>query len=131
MEKFEESNVLGMFSEVISEGILIVNAQQQITASNKAANKMFHYNEGELLGQPLDILIPKRIKHKHGQLAHRFMGEGKARQMGKGLDLVGIRKDGEEFPLEISLNPFKMKETALCAGLDHGYHREKESGADH
>ena len=94
MEKFEESNVLGMFSEVISEGILIVNAQQQITASNKAANKMFAYQEGELLGQPLDILIPKRIKHKHSDLADRFMDEGRARQMGKGLDLVGIRKDG-------------------------------------
>jgi len=117
LEKFEESNVLGMFSEVISEGILIVNAQQQITASNKAANKMFNYNESELLGQPLDILIPKRIKHKHGQLAHRFMGEGKARQMGKGLDLVGIRKDGEEFPLEISLNPFKMKEQHYVLAL--------------
>ena len=80
-----------MFSEVISEGIVIVNAQQQITASNKAANKMFDYREGELIGKPLDILIPQRAKHKHGKLADKFMGEGKARQMGKGLDLVGIR----------------------------------------
>ena len=109
MENFEENNILGMFSEVISEGIIIVNDQRQITASNNAANKMFDYREGELLGESLDILIPERIKDKHSKLADRFMGEGKARQMGKGLDLVGVRKDGEEFPLEISLNPFKLK----------------------
>jgi len=109
LENFEENNILGMFSEVISEGIIIVNDQRQITASNNAANKMFDYREGELLGESLDILIPERIKDKHSKLADRFMGEGKARQMGKGLDLVGVRKDGEEFPLEISLNPFKLK----------------------
>nr|WP_313790010.1 PAS domain-containing sensor histidine kinase [uncultured Allomuricauda sp.] len=117
MKKFEESNILGMFSEVISEGIVIVNAQQKITASNKAANKMFDYREGELIGKPLDILIPQRAKHKHGKLADKFMGEGKARQMGKGLDLVGIRKGGEEFPLEISLNPFKLQEKQYVLAL--------------
>ncbi|HBU77530.1 MAG TPA: PAS domain-containing sensor histidine kinase, partial [Muricauda sp.] len=106
-----------MFSEVISEGIVIVNAQQKITASNKAANKMFDYREGELIGKPLDILIPQRAKHKHGKLADKFMGEGKARQMGKGLDLVGIRKGGEEFPLEISLNPFKLQEKQYVLAL--------------
>ncbi|MCR9228137.1 MAG: PAS domain-containing sensor histidine kinase [Flavobacteriaceae bacterium] len=106
-----------MFSEVISEGIVIVNAQQQITASNKAANKMFDYKEGELMGKPLNILIPQRAKHNHGKLADKFMGEGKARQMGKGLDLVGIRKGGEEFPLEISLNPFKIKDENYVLAL--------------
>lgn len=106
-----------MFSEVISEGIVIVNNERQIITSNKAANTMFDYKEGELPGQQLDILIPQRAKHKHDHLVDKFMGDGKARQMGKGLDLVGVRKCGEEFPLEISLNPFKLKEKKYVLAL--------------
>jgi len=117
LESFDESNVLGVFSEVISEGIVIVNAQRQIIASNKAANRMFDYKEGELPGQQLDILIPHRVRDKHGELVKKFMGEGKARQMGKGLDLVGVRKCGEEFPLEISLNPFQLKQEKYVLAL--------------
>ncbi|WP_318312794.1 sensor histidine kinase [Flagellimonas crocea] len=117
MEVFEESNVLGMFSEVISEGIIIVNENQQITASNKAANKMFNYSEGELVGKPLDTLLPNHARKKHDHLVDKFMGESKARQMGQGLDLVGLRKGGEEFPLEISLNPFKLQERRYVLAL--------------
>lgn len=108
MEQFEKSNVLGILSEAISEGILIVNEQQKITASNSAANKMFDYTDGELNGEPLEILLPERFRNKHDNLFSTFMSHGKARQMGLGVDLVGIRKSGEEFPLEISLNPFKL-----------------------
>ena len=108
MELFEKDNVLGMLSEIISEGILIVNEQQQITTSNNAANEMFGYQEAELQGKPLGILIPKHSRNKHGTLVSGFMHEGKARQMGKGLDLMGLRKNGEDFPLEISLNPFEL-----------------------
>lgn len=108
MEQFEKSNVLGILSEAISEGILIVNEQQKITASNSAANKMFDYADGELNGEPLEILLPERFRNKHDNLFSTFMSHGKARQMGPEVDLVGIRKGGEEFPLEISLNPFKL-----------------------
>ena len=108
MERFEKSNVLGILSEAISEGILIVNERQKITASNSAANKMFDYADGELNGEPLEILLPERFRNKHDNLFSTFMSHGKARQMGPEVDLVGIRKGGEEFPLEISLNPFKL-----------------------
>ena len=108
MERFEKSNVLGILSEAISEGILIVNERQKITASNSAANKMFDYADGELNGEPLEILLPERFMNKHDNLFSTFMSHGKARQMGPEVDLVGIRKGGEEFPLEISLNPFKL-----------------------
>ncbi|MER3318294.1 MAG: PAS domain-containing sensor histidine kinase [Allomuricauda sp.] len=108
MEQFEKSNVLGILSEAISEGILIVNEQQKITASNSAANKMFDYADSELNGESLEILLPERFRNKHDNLFSTFMSHGKARQMGPEVDLVGIRKGGEEFPLEISLNPFKL-----------------------
>ncbi len=106
-----------MFSEIISEGILIVNEQQQITTSNNAANEMFGYEEEELHGKPLEILIPKHSRNKHGTLVSGFMHEGKARQMGKGLDLMGLRKNGEDFPLEISLNPFELNNERYVLAL--------------
>ena len=117
MELFEKDNVLGMLSEIISEGILIVNEQQQITTSNNAANEMFGYQEAELQGKPLGILIPKHSRNKHGTLVSGFMHEGKARQMGKGLDLMGLRKNGEDFPLEISLNPFELNNERYVLAL--------------
>ncbi|MBR9853311.1 MAG: PAS domain S-box protein [Algicola sp.] len=106
-----------MLSEIISEGILIVNEQHEITASNNAANEMFGYEEGELRGEQLEILIPKRIRNEHEEQASSFVSQGKARQMGQGSDLVGLRKGGEEFPLEISLNPFQVHQRKYVLAL--------------
>jgi len=117
MEGFKEIDVLDILSEIISEGILIVNDQHSITASNHAANVMFGYGEGELIGEPLDILIPKSSRADHGKLVSGFMHHGKARQMGKGLDLLGRCKNGDEFPLEISLNPFKLNSKRYVLAL--------------
>lgn len=108
MELFEENVVLGMLSDVISEGILIVDDRQKIVGSNSAANQLFGYSKDELEGEALDILIPQRVREGHHKDVHNFIGKGKARRMGLGLDLWGLRKDGEEFPLEISLNPLKL-----------------------
>lgn len=117
MKRFEESNVLGILSDVISEGILIVDEDQHITASNCVVNEMFRYADGELNGKPLHLLLPHSARKVHGPLAKKFMGEGKARNMGQDLDLVGLRKDGEEFPLEISLNPFKLQDKQYVLAL--------------
>lgn len=106
-----------MLSEIISEGILVVNEEQQITASNTTTDKMFGYPEGELIGKPLQLLLPDKLRDYHSGLANNFMQEGKARQMGKGKDLVGRRKDGGEFPLEISLNPFQLREKKYVLAL--------------
>ncbi|WP_237685866.1 sensor histidine kinase [Flagellimonas profundi] len=117
MERFEDSNVLGILSEAISEGILIVNEEQKITTSNGAANKMFDYADGELNGKPLELLLPERFRDGHEHFFSGFMRKGKPRQMGPEVDLVGIRKGGEEFPLEISLNPFKLLQKKYVLAL--------------
>jgi len=97
-----------MLSEAVSEGILIVDEGQRIVGSNAAANQLFGYPKDELEGEALEILIPARVRGGHHMDVHKFFGSGKARRMGAGLDLWGLRKDGEEFPLEISLNPLKL-----------------------
>src|SRR5690606_24389885 len=106
-----------MLSEVVSEGILIVDGEQKVVGSNSAANQLFGYSRGELEGKPLEILIPKRVRSGHRKDVEAFIGTGKARPMGRGLDLWGLRKDGEEFPLEISLNPFKIVDKDFVMAL--------------
>nr|WP_313790325.1 PAS domain-containing sensor histidine kinase [Allomuricauda sp.] len=133
MEVFEKSNVLRMLSEVISEGILVVDEQQMITASNTTTDKMFGYPEGELVGKPMQLLLPDKVRNHHTGLANNFMSEGKARQMGKGKDLVGKRKDGSEFPLEISLNPFQLRQRkyVLALIMDITEQKKAKEAMDH
>jgi hypothetical protein len=90
--------------ESASEGIILIDAAGRVTLVNSAAERMFAYSRAELLGQPLEILLPERARQGH--LAHRtaYFAEPRARPMGIGLDLAGRRKDGTEFPVEISLS---------------------------
>jgi PAS domain S-box-containing protein len=93
-----------------TEGILLTNEKSEILHVNPSAEKLFGYNEGELVGEKIEILIPKRFAHKH--VAHRdgFIKNPQARKMGTGMDLVGMKKDGSEFPVEVSLSPFSSDE---------------------
>jgi PAS domain S-box-containing protein len=72
---------------------------------NRAAERMFGYDRQELLGRPLEILMPERFRHGHLNLRDRFFANKSSRAMGEGRELFGVRKDGTEFPLEIGLNP--------------------------
>ena len=93
-----------------TEGILLTNEKSEILHVNPSAEKLFGYDEGELVGEKIEILIPKRFAHKH--VAHRdgFNKNPQARKMGTGMDLVGMKKDGSEFPIEVSLSPFSSDE---------------------
>lgn len=110
MKVFEEKkgNIFKLLSEAISEGIIIVNAQQEIVASNGVANKMFGYEENELLGSQLNRLIPKDYHKKHKSHFKSFIKKSDIRQMGHGRDLYGLHKDGTTFPVEAGLNPFEI-----------------------
>lgn len=108
MKLFEENDIFRILCEAVSEGILIVNDEQRIVASNAVANDMFGYSDEELNGRPLTILLPQKSITNHQNHFVEFLKKGKKRSMGLGLDLLGTRKDGSEFPLEIGLNPFKL-----------------------
>ena len=133
MKLFEKNDVFKILTEVISEGILIVNDQQFIVASNTVANRMFGYPKGELSGQPLETLIPAQSRNRHKVDAAAFIEKGQRRQMGQGLDLVGLLKDGSEFPLEISLNPFKLlqKNYVMAIIVDISERKRTEQTIDH
>lgn len=104
----ENSNIFNLLSSAISEGIIVVNKEQIIVATNNSANEMFGYDNGVLLGKPLNTLIPQKFHHNHGSHFSGFMQKSDKRQMGQGRDLYGMRKNGQEFPVEAGLNPFEV-----------------------
>ena len=89
------------------DAIVMVNPTGRIVLANSQAEKLFAYNRGELLGQSVEILLPDRYRGN-------FFAEPRSRAMGAGLDLFGLRKDGTEFPVEISLSPLETEEGTLA-----------------
>ena len=111
------SDIFRILSQAISEGIIIVNHKQEIVASNEAADRMFGYNPGQLMGENLNILIPPKYHTNHTAQADEFMERRNPRQMGHGSDLYGRRKDGSIFPVEAGLNPFEVNESRYVMAL--------------
>jgi PAS domain S-box-containing protein len=91
--------------EAIPDAVAVVNQQGVIVQVNSQAEAMFGYTREELIGQRIEILVPERQRPQHDQHRDQFHQQPKIRRMGSGLDLYGRRRDGSEFPVEISLSP--------------------------
>jgi two-component system cell cycle sensor histidine kinase/response regulator CckA len=94
----------------LPEGLLIVSKEGRIDMVNLAIEQMFGYGSQELIGQPVEILVPTRLQGQHFRHHATFNENPSARRMGMGLDLNGKRKDGSEFPVEIGLNPVRSSD---------------------
>jgi len=103
--------------ESASEGIVLVDASGRITLVNASAERMFGYDRAELLGQMLEILLPDPVRRVHAEHRAQYFGEPRVRPMGSGLDLAGRRKDGTEFPVEISLSYIDAAEGMTAMAL--------------
>lgn len=104
----------GQLLDSTPDGILLVNATGRIVLANGHAVRMFGYqDDGELIGLAVEQLLPARLRGAH--VGHRasYVGQPRVRAMGAGLDLYGLRKDGDEFPVEISLSPLQTDEGTL------------------
>ncbi len=91
--------------EAIPDAVAAVNRQGVIVQVNSQAEAMFGYTRDELIGQSVEVLVPERQRANHDQHREEFHRRPKIRRMGSGLDLYGRRRDGSEFPVEISLSP--------------------------
>lgn len=96
--------------EAAATGILMIGRNGRITLVNGQTEKIFGYNRQELVGQPIEILVPHSVRDKLPQVREEFFSKPEVRSMGSVRELVGIRKDGSEFPIEISLNPIQTDE---------------------
>lgn len=103
--------------EVAPDGIIIVDRGGLITLVNAQAEKLFGYLRKELLGQPIEILVPERFRGAHVGHRENYHTQPRTRPMGAGLDLAGRRKDGSEFPVEISLSPIETEEGARVISI--------------
>ncbi|KHD88983.1 MAG: hypothetical protein OM95_05835 [Bdellovibrio sp. ArHS] len=90
--------------ESVPNGILMINKFGKILLSNTPLEKMFGYEKGELIGQEVEVLVPTRFREAHPQHRRKFAEEPQKRRMGAGRDLTGLKKDGQEIPVEIGLN---------------------------
>ena len=96
--------------ENATEGIILTGGGGNIVMVNPAAEKMFGYAKGELVGQPIEILIPDKFKPHHHELRDGFYEKPSNRSMGHGRDLFGKRKDDTHMPVEVSLSHYRRKE---------------------
>lgn len=102
----------GDLLECMPDAIVVVNFAGHIVLATNLAETMFGCARGELRGSMVETLLPLRFRGSH--IGHRsnYVSNPRNRAMGAGQDLVGLRKDGSEFPVEISLSPLKMMEDA-------------------
>lgn len=100
-------DVIQMLFESSPNGLLVINAEAKISFLNDAAEKMLGYDQGALLGQSVDILVPDGLRGQHAALRRLFTDTPRERPMGAGRDLVARRRDGSEIPVEIGLKPIR------------------------
>ena len=96
--------------EASPSAMLMVNTEGCITLVNTQTEKLFGYDRVDLLGQPVEMLVPERYRHSHPSHRTSFFQHPSTRAMGAGRDLFGRRKDGTEMPIEIGLNPITTDE---------------------
>src|SRR5437867_1856110 len=91
--------------EAAPNAMIMVNHEGQITLANQQAEKTFGYPREELLGRPIEMLVPERLRSGYRDFRHDYFCHPQARSMGAGWELFGLRKDGSEVPVEIGLSP--------------------------
>ncbi len=103
--------------ESAPDAIIVGDQRGHIISWNQSAQRMFSYTDEEVLGKPLTLLMPARYREAHHKGLERLRSTGQATMIGRTMELHGLRKDGTEFPLELSLACWKTKEGTFYSGI--------------
>ena len=115
--------------EANPDAVVLVDEAGAILHSNKLIQEVFGYRRDELLGRPIDILIPERFRTRHDGHHTDYFHSARARRMGMALELKGLRKDGSEFPIDVALSPLHAGGKLLVAAAirDMSVYRKLEA----
>lgn len=103
--------------EAAPDAMVVIGMDGRIALVNAQAEKIFGYAREQMLGQEVEMLMPERYRHRHASHRKDYCAQPKMRPMGAGLELYGLRKDGTEFSVEISLSPLETDEEPLMVGV--------------
>jgi len=108
----------GEILKVLPNAIIVVDRDGIIVAVNKNTIDMFGYDEDELIGKPIEILVPIDIADEHRKAREKYIRHPSSRMMGSNLSLYGKKKDGTTFPIEVALSPLYLPDLYVVAAID-------------
>jgi PAS domain S-box-containing protein len=109
-ERLKAEERVRLAVEAAPSAMILVGREGRIELVNSQTEELFGYRREDLLSQTVEMLVPERYRAGHGALRASFLREPRARPMGAGRDLFGLRKDGREVPIEIGLNPIRTSQ---------------------
>lgn len=124
-----ESKFRGLL-ESSPDAVLLTNSKGVITSVNHQTEIMFGISRNELLGEPVEVLMPERFRDRHKAYRAQYFKEPVIRPMGRGVSLVGQRRDGAEFPVEISLTPMLTEDGLMIVSVIHDISERKRAAEE-
>lgn len=113
-------------AETANDAIISIDARGTIVLWNRGAEKIFGHTADEVINRPLTIIVPDSLRMAHTEGLNRVVSEGRAKIIGETVEIVGLRKNGSTFPLELSLAKWKTKEGIFFTGIIRDITQRKE-----
>ncbi len=126
-EHFLEGKSLEWLLESATDAMMIIDREGRIIIANPTIEQLFGYPRQELIGKSMEILLPERFRNSHHNQLTNYFIQPSARAMGAGMELLGLRQDGNEFPVDVSLSPLETEQGLLVMATIHDITRRKQA----